>query len=368
MKIMLSCRAMANMAGGVERMAIALMHAMLERGHDVSLLTWDAAGSKAFFDMDPRITWHQLGLGDPKQKAGWRLRLQRMQKVRETVRADRPDVLIAFQEGAFVALRLYLADFKLKMICAERNAPQRFTYQEQTRGKWYFRLMALAHAITVQLPSYVRLYPWYLQRKMHVIPNPVFAAPAFADAAGSADERKKLLCIARLDYQKNQGVLIEAFAKLAARFPQWDMVLAGEGRDRKALEDMVSQYGLQSRITLPGTFTDVTPLYTSSHLFCLPSRWEGFPNNLAEAFAHRLPAVGFAGCAGINELIVPNVTGALASGMNNADTLAKALADLMEDDAARARMGLAAQQQMEAYKPAAIFDTWEKLFKEVTAR
>lgn len=369
MRIMVSCRAIANMAGGVERMAIALMHAMLARGHTVSLLTWDSQDSaKPFYDMDPRITWHKLAIGDHAVKAGWSLRLQRALKMRRIVKADKPNVIMAFQEGPFIALRFYMPDFRIPMICGERNAPQRFDYVKAgSRRHWYYRAMAFASTVTVQLPSYVKLYPWYLRRKMRVIPNPVFAATQFAKPAGEPSQPKILLCIARLGYQKNQRVLIDAFRQLAPRFPDWNLVFAGEGEDRPVMERMIADYGLQSRITMLGAVSDVTAQYVKSHLFCLPSRWEGFPNNLVEAFAHGLPAVGFADCAGIGDLIQSGTNGALAKGMNNTDTLAEALASLMQDDAARARLGANAIEQMKQYAPDKIFDQWEALFKELAA-
>lgn len=368
MRIMFSCRAMANMAGGVERMIVTLAHAMLARGHQVSLLTWDKdEQAKAFFDMDPRIAWYKLAAGDPAQKATIGTRWRRALKVRRTVAADKPDIIVAFQEGAFIALRFYLFGVRLPIICAERNAPQRFDYMTVGRYRhWIYRAMAFASAITVQLPSYVRLYPWYLRHKMRVIPNPVFDATTFATPAGETCARKKLLCIGRFDYQKNHQVLIRAFVKLAARFTDWDLVLAGgEGSDRPALEQQIADLGLSERIQLLSAVKDVSALYVSSHLFCLPSRWEGFPNNLVEAFAHGLPAVGFANCAGINDLIIPHQNGLLAKGMDDADALVSTLATLMADGELRTCMGEAARQQVKIYQPDRIFDTWEALFKEL---
>lgn len=370
MRVMLSCRALEKMAGGVERMILALAGAMLERGHSVSLLTWDKeVDAKPFYEMDPRITWHKLAAGDPAIKAGWHARLKRALKVRRIVASDKPDVIMAFQEGAFIALRFYLLGRRLPIICAERNAPQRFDYLPSGRWRyWYYRAMIFAHVITVQLPSYIKLYPWYLRQKIRVIPNPVFPAMTCATPATAQNGLKTLLCIARLDYQKNQLVLVDAFALLANRFPDWRLVLAGEGNERKQLEEKIAHYNLTSRILLLGAFKDVASLYVNSHLFCLPSRWEGFPNNLVEAFAHGLPAVGFADCAGINDLIIPQSSGLLASGMNDPTTLADSLAILMADDDARARMGDSARRQVEAYQPERIFDAWEELFKKLAHR
>jgi len=110
---------------------------------------------------------------------------------------------------------------------------------------------------------------------------------------------------------------------------------------------------------------DVSAEYRAADLFCLPSRWEGFPNALAEAMAHGLPAVGFRHCAGVNELILPGHNGQLADGNDDADTLAAVLGPLMLDSAARARMGMEARRITERYRPEKSFDDWEQLLRRV---
>ena len=57
----------------------------------------------------------------------------------------------------------------------------------------------------------------------------------------------------------------------------------------------------------------------------MPSRWEGFPNVVAEALAHGLPVVGFELCSGIPELITNDISGIVAKGMDNSQSLALAL-------------------------------------------
>ena len=113
--------------------------------------------------------------------------------------------------------------------------------------------------------------------------------------------------------------------------------------------------------TLPGNVDRMATLFESSNIFCMPSKWEGFPNAVAEALAAGLPVVGYAECAGLNQLVVSGYNGVLAEGNGDVASLRDALARLMDDAGLRAKMGSAGRESMKAYEPALVFSRWEKL-------
>ena len=357
------------MAGGIERMASAIMNEMCKKGHDISLLTWDQGGAKSFYELDENINWKKLSLGNHKNKAGWKIRLNRALKMRNFFSEIKPDVAIAFQHGTFISTRLYTFGMNVPIISAEREAPARFEHLKAGKWQWLiYQSFRLAKIITIQCEGYRKDYHEYLRKKTRTISNPVFSSKEFASPSGRNSEKKQLLCVGRLGYQKNQQILIKAFAKITNDFPEWELLLAGEGGDRNELENEVNKLKLQDKIHLPGAISDTHSLYCQSHLFCLPSRWEGFPNVVAEAMSHGLPVVGYAGCAGTNELIEDGVNGLLAEGNGNIDSLAECLGKLMSDGEMREKMGKAGIESMKKYKPEIIFGQWENLFKEVAGQ
>lgn len=351
------------MAGGVERMAINVMNAMVARGHDVTLFTWDLSDADAFFPMDDSIRWYRLNTGHAGRKAGTLLRVKRLRKFHRLARSWRPEVVIGFQHGAWLFAQVGLTGLRIPAVLAERNAPDRFDHTREGRHRrLVLQSMRRAAAITVQCARYVERYPPYLRDRITVIPNPVYQADGFA-SPGADKEQRTLLSVGRLSYQKNYPVLIEAFARIADEFPDWRLKIAGEGEDRAAVETVVEACGLQDRVQLDGATSDVSSEYRAADLFCLPSRFEGFPNTLAEAMAHGLPGVGFAGCAGIDELITPGRNGRLAEGNGDPKSLARALGALMGDATERARLGVAAREIVRAYQPEEIYDMWDRLFR-----
>lgn len=369
MKILFACRAFDNMAGGVERMACAMMEEMCSRGHDVSLFTWDFESASAFYNINSSVKWFRLNLGNQKTKASFYTRLNRALKIRRILKKADPDVILAFQQGVFFSLRIYSIGMGIPIIAAERNAPSRFEHLKVGRyRKILFQCFRLASAITIQIEAYRNDYPVYLHKKIVSIPNPVYPVKKIANPVGNDGDIKKLLSVGRLSYQKNYDVLIEAFSKISDKFPDWILQIAGEGEDREKLQSMIKTRNMQDKIKLLGAVTEIDKLYGNANLFCLPSRWEGFPNALAEAMAHGLPAVGFQGCAGIRDLIQHELTGVQVEGNGNVRSLAKGLSKLMSDKHLRSDMGKKACTEIRIYNPDIIFDRWEILFKGIAGK
>lgn len=365
MRILFNSRKYDGIAGGVERMSVGLMNEMVRRGHQVALTSLDPPGAATFYPLDPAVDWTRIDIGDPARKASPGEIVARFAAMRRVVRRFRPDVVIGFQHGAFVSMAVAAMGTGAPVIAAERNAPQRFDHMKDGYGRdFQYQSFRLARFVTVQFDAYREHYPDFIRDRIVSIPNPVEPAARAPDPAGRPGARKTLLCVARLSYQKNQTALVSAFGRLADAFPDWDLVLVGDGEDGAALEALAAESAPPGRIRFEGARSDVDRYYRDAQLFCLPARWEGFPNVLAEAMAHGLPAVGFADCAGVNALIQPGRTGLLAAPMGDEAALAEALAALMADPRRREAMGTAARAEIAPYAPQAVFDRWEALFAE----
>jgi len=349
-------------------MSTALMNAMSKRGHEVHFITLDRKEAVSFYPMDERIFWHKMDMGDYRQKATWGLRFKRAKVTRTLLKKIKPDIIVGFQDGPFLSMRTYSASLGIPAILAERIAPTHFDFTKSGRYRNItYQLYRSAHLITVQCESYIQEYPHYLQPKIKTIPNPVFPRKGTAEPAGKEEKTKNLLCVGRIGYQKNQLCLIKSFARLHKKHPNWRLVLAG-ATDNDEAKELILSLGIQDRVNMLGAVKDVDSLYKSAHLFCLPSRWEGFPNALAEAMTLGLPAVGFKECGGVRDLIQHEKSGLLADGNENTDTLTKALNTLMSDDKKRAQMGQEGATWIKQFEPNKIYDLWEETFLQIIAK
>lgn len=362
MKILVLYRAIHNTAGGVERMSNLIMNEMTERGHQIEFVTFDRNDAISFYPLNPSIKWHKLESGDTLQNANFTTRLERILGIRKFIKLFKPDVLLAFQEASFLSARLAVIGLDTPIIAAERNSPSRFRFMDVSKRQLAFLSFHFARFITIQSASFASYYPKRLQSKIRVIPNPVFPIASFS----KVKKEKIILSVGRLEYQKNFQVLIKAFAKIAPVFPDWKLVIPGEGQDRAELEMLVTGLNLKDRVLLPGHTTDLSSYYQKASVFCLPSRWEGFPNALAEAFSYGLPSIGFQDCDGVRDLIKNGRNGFLAEGNANIPSLAKTLIKLLNNEKLRDEMSLEAIRSVQAYQPSSIFDQWEELLKEAS--
>lgn len=129
--------------------------------------------------------------------------------------------------------------------------------------------------------------------------------------------------------RKGQHILIDAFHKLADRYPDALLFLAGGGSEMERLRQQVEDRGLQGRVRLPGPVKPVHDVYAASDVFVMPSFHEGLCNACLEASFAELPQV-VSDAGGNAEIIVDGKTGFVVP-KGDVDKLAEALERYLAD-------------------------------------
>jgi glycosyltransferase involved in cell wall biosynthesis len=169
--------------------------------------------------------------------------------------------------------------------------------------------------------------------RVHHLPN--FApdlSGAAPDRLGVADGAPLLLALGRLHRNKGFDVLIRALARL----PEAHLVIAGEGPERAALEELAQREGVTARLHLPGWRSDTGALLAGCDMLICPSRHEPLGNVVIEAFSAGRPVVA-AAADGPRELISPGETGLLVP-PEDPEALAASIRTLLEHPALAARL------------------------------
>ena len=168
------------------------------------------------------------------------------------------------------------------------------------------RVIAQSHAMRDDIEAQFGLR---VARKTIVLPNPV-DADRLLQLSTAADGlppkgQPQLVSAGRLTYQKGFDRLVDAFARVRGQHPDARLWILGEGEEHAALEAQARAAGVAAAVDLLGGVANPAPLYRAADLYVCSSRYEGFPNAVAEALALGTPVVVPSGPAGGEELVTP---------------------------------------------------------------
>ena len=150
------------------------------------------------------------------------------------------------------------------------------------------------------------------------IPNNI---QAYVDLNNINQIKRKnyLLCVGRLEEVKAYHYAIEAFAKIAGKFPNLRLKFVGDGSLKNNLKQKATELSILNRIDFEGFQNNIIPYYLGAKATILTSLYEGYPNILIESIALGTPVVAFNCKSGPNEIIKNNVNGYLVKHLDVKD-------------------------------------------------
>ncbi len=169
--------------------------------------------------------------------------------------------------------------------------------------------------------------------------------------------------LATLRSWKGHDDLLDALARLRGRFPDWQLLIVGDGPQRQRLESRTRALGLDEVVRFVGNTVDAPAWLATFDLFALPSSGdEGVPQSIMQAMACGLPVVSTS-VGAIREAVQQDRTGLIVP-PRDPEALTDALATLMGDDALRHRFGVEGfAYAREHFGIRAMLDQMEGLFR-----
>ena len=344
--------------GGAERVMLQLAKRFAGAGYRSVLVTsfvdsWEYPVPEGV----ERISIEQEQLEQSRLKRN----LSRIKALRKFIKEYRPQALISFMAEPNFRSVLASAFLPVKTIVSVRNDPEREYAGRLGRlvGKL---LLPLADGCVFQTEQARTWCPLWLQKKSRVIMNQVDEAFFVRD---EAKPEGYVMTAGRLTAQKNQAMLIRAFASLAGETEQ-ELRIYGEGELRGELEELIASLGMEKRIKLMGASDNMPEVLAGAGLFVLPSDYEGMPNALLEAMASGLCCIATAcPCGGPEAVIEDGISGRLIP-VGEETALRDAMLELLRDEDKRREMGAKARIRAESFRPEAIFEQWRQYVESVT--
>ena len=259
--------------GGAERMAVNIANALAGRVEGSFLCATRQEGGLRD-TISPEIGYLFLR----KRKT---VDLSALLRLKRFVTENSIDIVHAHTTSYFLATQLKLVKPGLKLVWHEHHGARIHSKKKKNRV-----LVKVAkrfdHIITVN-PDLNDWWSAYIDHsKISYYPNFVRNTQL---SVVQQDRNKQVICLANLRHPKDHMNLVEAFKRVHAEYPEWELILIGKDLEdaySKEVKSFIENNGLGQRVMLTGQLTDVEDRLQQGSIGVLSSSSEGLPMALLE--------------------------------------------------------------------------------------
>jgi len=174
-------------------------------------------------------------------------------------------------------------------------------------------------------------------------PDVVSAVPR--EELGIAADAQIVGTVAILRRKKGHHILLDAIPMVLREFPKTVFLFAGDGPQRKNIEERISELGIGNNVKLIGLRNDIPEILKTIDLFVLPTLQEALGTSFIESMAMGKPVVGTK-AGGVPEVVKDGISGILVEPENPA-ALAGAIISLLRNRERMRQMGDAGRKIVE---------------------
>ena len=369
--------------GGAERVICNLAEYFYGEGYRVTMVT--KVRDEKEYELNPGIKRIIADI-TPEEETASRIRnlFARIAKLKRIWKEVKPDVIVSFIRKNNLMAIASATPLGIPVVVSVRSAPER-----ELKGFGFktisFLLFRQAAGVVLQTREAYDFFPGYIRAKAVVLPNSI--NPDFLKASEeltlattinqekkmTVDDRipssvkeKRIITVGRIDDNKNQRLLVEAYVKITDHYPDWSLELIGDGSGRQALEEYVGTLPCKDRISFTGAVDDVAKRMSEASIFVLPSKIEGMPNALIEAMVMGMACISTdCPCGGPRDLIAADESNGILVPVDNVDAMAMALKRLITNDPLRLSMGDNARKIIATLHPDMVNKQWKNYIENV---
>lgn len=344
--------------GGAERVVCNLSNHLIRKGHKIEILTMSDAN--AGYELDEAVKKTCLLNANERKNIIVDNSLRVIRFIKH-MKSNCADCYVVMLPETTILMLLFRKCTKAKVVAAERVDPNSYSWIKKSLIK------KIAHNADRWVFQTEDIKKWYKNvvedEKGVVIPNAI--NEVFIRQPYNGKKEKRIVGIGRLTDQKNFSLLIDSFSMIADDFPDYSLVIYGEGAKRKELEEKVRKLKLTNRVALPGYVDDIVEQLEKSTLFVLSSDYEGMPNALMEAMALGLPCISTdCGGGGARFLIEEGKNGLIVP-VNDACKLGTAIRIVLTNKDLRDTIANNAKKITDQLSPTVIYGKWEQVIVNV---
>lgn len=268
------------------------------------------------------------------------------------------DVVVGTRPGLNVHLALQAPDRVVRVGQEHLTLDNHHAGLRTVLRRAYRRLDLITTVTQADADSYrrkMRLPGVRVEALPNSVPDPTLPA---ADGTG-----RIVIAAGRLVPVKRYDLIIDAFARVVAEHPGWQLRIYGRGEEKDRLRARIETLGLWNNVFLMGAATPMEAEWVKGSIGVSASDFEPFGMTIVEAMRCGLPVVSTDCPYGPGEIIKDGEDGLLVP-VGDAAAFGSALLALVRDDERRRRMGGAALGNARRFAPAPVVARAEALFGE----
>jgi GalNAc-alpha-(1->4)-GalNAc-alpha-(1->3)-diNAcBac-PP-undecaprenol alpha-1,4-N-acetyl-D-galactosaminyltransferase len=346
--------------GGAEKSMVMIANELANLGNEVTIIS--LKDNNVVYEIGDNIKY--LYIQDKKANRIKNL-FSRFLDLKKTLVEIKPDLVISFWLQPAILSTILSKFIGFKTIYSERGDPT---------DKEYNGLLGIVRSIcfkfvdgfVFQTEGAKNCFQKSVQKKGTIINNPVYIK--YNDFEIPQLRRNVIVNVGRFHEQKNQKLLINAFAKVSDIFPEYKLEIYGDGDLKGNLNDQIKKLNLNNKVVLKGTTDNLFEEIVDANLFVLSSDYEGMPNALMEAMALGIPCIS-TDCkpGGARELIEHSVNGLISKRLSEKD-LFESIKYMLENPTEAEIMGIKAKDICNTHSVKSIIKMWEEYIKRVIER
>jgi len=350
--------------GGSERVMRNLMSYMVEKGHQVTLVTQYKKQ-----DEYPLNSQVKRIISDITPEEVGKSRLlnfyRRYRKLRNIWKMEKPDVILVFIGKNNIMTLLTSWGLHIPVVVSVRADPN----QEYPSGWMRFaarHLFRKAAGVVLQTRECAQFFPDPVKEKVVILRNPINSE--FFEEPYDGEREHTIIVVGRMDEQKNHQLLIRAFALLASEYPDYRVILYGSGEKEGMLRQLVRDLQIENRVEFAGVVSDVVGHIKKAGVFVMPSKSEGMPNALIEAMILGIPVISTdCPCGGPRDLIDHGKNGLLTP-VDDVEKMKENLQFLLNDSQNAYQMGQNARKTTDIYREEIVYREWMDYLMSVAGK
>lgn len=281
--------------------------------------------------------------------------------IRKAIEVFHPKYVCGFVGHVNVMVRMATIPMKdVVMMSAERGDP----FTQPLIWKWITKLAYYSSDYCFfQLEKQRDFFGNKTASKSFIIPNPFVTNTPVEPYSGI--RKKTIVSAGRFGFEKCYNDLIDAFYIVHQKYPDYRLVLYGEGPMLPEYEKQVSKLGLNEFVSFPGYVKSVAKEIQQDGVFVLSSLFEGIPNSLIEAMSIGIPCVATDCTPGGPAFLFNNQERGVLVNVHDSQAMADAICRYIEDPDFAQTMGAKAVEVLRDLDENIVRKQWQVAFNSI---